>query len=88
MNFSIAPPIGVVQYITWNDQFNLAQMVVLFIALIEATVEHIVVCSGNEASCIEINKLARVLLFVLYAVVMIAVFLFGLEKMCEPNPAR
>jgi len=48
--------LGMLTYAMWFDTFNMFQLYVQLVALLEGYIEHKLVCTGREAECLMLNK--------------------------------
>lgn len=70
--------LGKLMYATWFDEFNIVQLGVQVIALLEGLLEHKFICWGLEAECLCLNKIwAMYVMLIMYPVVTTAVLLKG-----------
>jgi hypothetical protein len=50
--------LGMLTYAMWFDTFNMFQLYVQLVALLEGYIEHKLVCTGREAECLMLNKVS------------------------------
>ena len=70
--------LGKLMYSTWFDIFNIFQLGIQVVALVEGLVEHKLMCWGNEAECLMLNKVwSWLILTSLYPLLTISIILGG-----------